>query len=314
VFGPPAGTAAGSPPASAPAPSPAAVRHGRSSGVLPTLGAAAPTSSSLPATTGAAATEAIRTALVELHGKLEQLSYFELLGVGENAAVEEVNGAYMRAVRQFHPDRLAAAGLRELAPSAERVMARMGEASSVLRDPKRRAEYVANRAGKKTELQAAVSIIDAEKSFQKGEVFLRKGDYGRAIESFSEAVKVNSAEPQYRAYLAWTRFDDPRARKDVVARESLATLQQILREGERFARGHYWVGQIWKYLNDMDKAERAFREAIKHDKTLLEAEREVRLLEMRRAKATQARPATQGPATATRQTGGLLGKLFKRDE
>ena len=305
----------GSMPAYVPPTSPAAAapaRPTRSSSPVAPLGGPTPPPPS--ATGGAGAAESIRSALVDLHGKLENLSYFELLGVGENATVEEVNAAYMRAVRQFHPDRLAAAGLREMAPTAERVMARMGEASSVLRDKNRRGEYVANRAGKKSEVSAAVSIVDAEKTFQKGEVFLRKGDYAKAIESFSEAVKVNPAEPQYRAYLAWTRFDDPRARKDVVARESLSTLQHILRDSERFARGHYWVGQIWKYLNDMDKAERAFREAIKHDKTFLEAEREIRLLEMRRAKATQARPTTQGPTTATRQTGGLLGKLFKRDE
>jgi curved DNA-binding protein CbpA len=256
-------------------------------------------------------TDALRLAIIELNQKLDQSSHFEILGVPENATPDEVNGMYMRALRLYHPDRLAAAGLRELAPQAERVMARMGEAASVLRDPRRRAEYVAARAGKKDEPSATVSIVDAEKSFQRGEVFLRKGDYAQAIESFSDAIKVNPAEQQYRAYLAWARFDDPRARKEVVAREALATLQQVVASEPRFARGFYWIGQIWKYLNDPGQAEKAFREAVRLDKTNLEAEREVRLLEMRRAKATSGKPAQTATA---RQSGGLFGKFLKRNE
>jgi tetratricopeptide (TPR) repeat protein len=282
-----------------------------------TMPAAGPKGTAVPASlkaTISGSSDQLRSNILELHDKLEKSSHFEMLGVNENASADEVNAAYMRAVRQYHPDRLAAAGLREIAPQAERVMARMGEASAILRDPKRRAEYIATRSGKKDAAQETEAIIDAERSFGKAEVFLKKGDYAKAIEAYSEAIKGNPKEPQYRAYLAWARFDDPRARKEVLARESLSTLQQVVAEIPKFARGFYWIGQIWKYLNDMNQAERAFKEAITIDPRFLEAEREVRLLEMRRARAAQSRPTTQGPATATRQGGGLFGKILKRNE
>jgi curved DNA-binding protein CbpA len=256
-------------------------------------------------------TDALRGAIMELNDKLDQSSHFEILGVAENATPDEVNGMYMRALRMYHPDRLAAVGLRELAPQAERVMARMGEAASVLRDPKRRAEYVAARAGKKSESATAVSLVDAEKSFQRGEVHLRKGDYGQAIEAFSDAIKVNPSEHQYRAYLAWARFDDPRARKGVVAREALATLQQVVTADPRFARGFFWIGQIWKHLNDAIQAEKAFREAVRLDRGLVDAEREIRLLEMRKSKAPASRP---GQTATARQSTGIFSKLLKRNE
>jgi curved DNA-binding protein CbpA len=284
---------------------------------FPTMPAAGPKATAVPAslkTTISGSSDQLRSNILELHDKLEKSSHFEMLGVNESASPDDVNAAYMRAVRQYHPDRLAAAGLREIAPQAERVMARMGEAAAILRDPKRRAEYIAARAGKKDAAQETEAIIDAEKSFGKAEVFLKKGDYAKAIEAYSEAIKGNPKEPQYRAYLAWARFDDPRARKEVLARESLSTLQHVVSEIPRFARGFYWIGQIWKYLNDMNQAERAFKEAITLDPRFLEAEREVRLLEMRRARATQSRPTTQGPTTATRQGGGLFGKILKRNE
>jgi curved DNA-binding protein CbpA len=287
--------------ASAPAPAP-----------RPTTSQATLSSPSASSAAGSSA-DALRAAILELHNKLEHSSQFEILGVPENASNAEVNAAYMRAVRQYHPDRLAAAGLRDLTPQAEKVMARMGEASAILRDPRLRADYLSARSGRKTEASQAVTLVDAEKSFQKGEAYLKKSDYPRAIECFTEAVKINPAEAQYRAYLAWSRFDDPHARKDLVARESLATIQQAVSESPRFARGFYWIGQIWKHLNDMPHAEKAFREAANLDKGFLEAEREVRLLEMRRARETKSRGSATGPATANRPT-GLLNKILKRGE
>jgi curved DNA-binding protein CbpA len=255
--------------------------------------------------------DALRSAILELNQKLDSSSHFEILGVPENATADEVNGMYMRALRMYHPDRLAAAGLRELAPQAERVMARMGEAASVLRDPKRRSDYVAARSGKKSESSTTMSIVDAEKSFQRGEVFLRKGDYAAAIESFSDAIKVNPSEQQYRAFLAWARFDDPRARKELVAREALATLQQVVSTETRFARGYFWIGQIWKFLNDPIQAEKAFREALRLEKGMVDAEREIRLLEMRKAKAATNKPTQTATA---RQNTGIFSKILKRGE
>jgi tetratricopeptide (TPR) repeat protein len=272
----------------------------------------APKLSPAASSAAGASADALRAAILELHRKLEHSSHFEILGVPENASNAEVNAAYMRAVRQYHPDRLAAAGLRDLTPQAERVMARMGEASGVLRDPKQRADYQANRSGQK-DGQPAISILEAEKAFQIGEAFLKKGDYTRAMEGFAESVKINPAEAQYRAYLAWARFDDPRARKDLVARESLSVIQQAVGEQPRFARGFFWMGQIWKHLNDPTQAEKAFREAATVDKGFLEAEREVRLLEMRRTRASQTRPGDQGPSTATRPS-GIFSKFLKRND
>ena len=72
----------------------------------------------------------------------------------------------------------------------------------------------------------------------------------------------------------------------------------------RFTRGHFWLGQIWKFLNEPDRAERCYREAVNQDKDFIEASRELRLLEMRR---TRGDGNGKGPAG-----GGMMGRLFKR--
>ena len=202
-----------------------------------------------------------------------------------NASPDEVGTAFVRAARQFHPDRLAGAGLSDLQSLAERILARINEAAMVLGSPPRRAEYVASlMAGAQRTSQNLPTLLDAENWFLKGEVFLKKGDHQKAIEAFTMAIKNNSDEPQYHAYQAWARFDDPRARKETISRETLKILEGVLKERPRFARGFYWVGLLWKFLNETGKAEPAFREAVRIDDSLIEASRELRLIEMRKGK------------------------------
>jgi curved DNA-binding protein CbpA len=246
----------------------------------------------------------LRTALLELAGKLDRLSHFELLGLPDGAAASEVNVAFVRAARRFHPDRLAGAGLSALVPQAERILARMSEASMILGDPAHRAEYLAARAGKPTGGSTVPTVMEAEATFLKGEVFLRRGDHAKAIECFAAASKANPGEPQYRAYWAWARFENPHGRKETVVREAQRIIAEVVAAQPRFARGHYWLGQIWKFLNEPDRAERAFREAVNQDKDFLEASREMRLLEMRRTRKTGKDPDPP--------RGGIMRRLFKK--
>jgi curved DNA-binding protein CbpA len=297
-----------------PAPSPDAASLSRAS-AIPRR--SSPTPESSPRVVGARAVAspiqsvpapdvALRTAILELTEKLNTLSHFELLGVSESAPAGEVSSAFIRAARRYHPDRLAGAGLSELVPEAERILARMSEAAMVLGDPTRRAEYLDGRGGKKPVGSTIPTMLDAETSFLKGEVLLRRGDHAKAIEFFAAASKASPGEPQYRAYWAWARFDNPRGRKEAVVREAQRIIADVVAAQPRFARGHYWLGQIWKFLNEPDRAERAFREAVKQDKEFIEATREMRLLEMRRTRKSAARKDSHSPR------GGIMGRLFKK--
>jgi molecular chaperone DnaJ len=263
-------------------------------------------SAARPIVKAAPAPEAIRASILEMAAKLDKSTHFEILGVSGNATSDEVSVAFVRAARQFHPDRLAGTGLTDLQPQAERILSRINEAVMVLQNPGRRAEYVASlSAAAPPSTQNVPTVLEAENLFLKGEVFLKKGDHAKAIEAFTAAGKGNPEEPQYRAYLAWARFDDPRARKEAMVRETLKVLEGVLKDRPMFARGHYWLGLLWKFLNESPKAEHAFREAVQIDAAFIEAGRELRLIEMRRNKA-QPKPKEPEPPR------GLMGKLWKR--
>jgi hypothetical protein len=267
-----------------------------------------------PKVTGAARSgpapgpEAVRASIQEMAQKLGKVTHFELLGVSQNARADEVGTAFVRAARQFHPDRLVSAGLQDLQPLAEKILARINEAAMILGNATRRAEYVSSlAAGPQAARTNLPTLFEAENMFLRGEVFLKKGEHGKAIECFTSACQGNPGEPQYRAYLAWARFDDPRARKEILVRETLKNLEEVLRDRPKFVRGFYWVGLLWKFLNEIDKAERAFREAVSLDTSFIDASRELRLIEMRKSKHPSSRHGAKPEPPH-----GLMGRFFKR--
>jgi tetratricopeptide (TPR) repeat protein len=241
----------------------------------------------------------------EMAPKLGRMTHFEVLGVARDATPDEVSVAYMRAARQFHPDRLAGRGLADLAGIAGQILARINEAAMILGDAGRRAQYVASlAAGPSPKHSNLPSVLQAERAFLEGEAFLKKGEHVKAVECFTLATRGNPSEPQYRAHLAWARFQDPRASKEGIARETLKIIEAVLRERPRFARGHYWVGLLWKLLGDARRAEQSFREAVAIDSSFIDASRELRLSELRRS-----RP---GEGKLEPPRGSRLGKLFRR--
>jgi len=272
----------------------------------------APVKVAVPTRPGPASSspEATRTSIQEMTQKLGKATHFELLGVGQNASSDEIGIAFVRAARQFHPDRLMSAGLQDLQPLAEKILARINEAAMVLGNATRRAEYVASlNAGPQAARTNLPTLLEAENMFLKGEVFLKKGEHAKAIECFTSACQGNPGEPQYRAFLAWSRFEDPHARKEVLVRDTLKTMEEVVHERPKFARGFYWIGLLWKFLNEADKAERAFRETVTLDASLIEAGRELRLIEMRRTK----HPAGKaGARPEPVHGGGFMGKFFKK--
>jgi hypothetical protein len=311
-------------PAVAGAVAPAVVPALGSSGSMPALTAAgvvaAPATPAPPpaAKAGPAADAALAARIDELLARIDTLSHFELLGVGEAASAEEVSAAFLRRMREFHPDRLAGRGLRDLAARAARLVARINEANVVLLDPKQRAAYIASRVPGAMSATAAAdfarAVMGAEESFRKGEVFLRKGDFAHALEAFSAACRENAQEPVYRAYAAWARFSAPGANKDRLVRETIVALGDVLAERPKFALARHWQGLLYKHNGDLAAAEAAFRAAVADDKTLLDAERELRVLEMRRVRAaTLAAANPEKPAAVSAaKPRGLADKLLKR--
>lgn len=81
----------------------------------------------------------LKTAQLELK-KSKRKDYYKVLGVGKNATDDEIKKAYRKRALMHHPDRHSAA-TQEVQKDEEKKFKEVGEAFTVLSDPKKKARY-----------------------------------------------------------------------------------------------------------------------------------------------------------------------------
>lgn len=245
---------------------------------------------------------ALLRAEIESKAKVvEEESLFAVLGVSEDADAAAIKAAFLQGAKKFHPDRVAAIGLHNLRPQAEKIFRRLNEAHSVLSDPDKRQEYLAEQQLKAAsgdrllkEKELAVRAVHAELAFSRGTVFLRKRDYASAAREFEEALRLNPDEGEHVGYAAWASFCAgklglPEATKELV---------RAIRMSPQCGRLHYFLGVLLKQDGNEDKAYQSFKKAIELDERLEEAQSEVRLIESRRQRRGGLRPPSSPESKA----------------
>jgi curved DNA-binding protein CbpA len=227
--------------------------------------------------------ETVRNQILLKSKIVETENLFQVLGLGQDATSEQVKTAYFDAAKRYHPDRLTSMGLESLRGDVEKIFRRVGEAYGTLYDDKRRADY-RNTLGKGAEDPAAharaVKMLEAEMAMRRGEVLLRKGDYVGAMRELEQAVAGNPHEGEHVAYLAWARL----CAGQITHAEAKPQFLQATRLSPKCARAWYFLGLCLKEEKENDRAYGMFRKALELDSRLLDAEREMRLINMRKGK------------------------------
>lgn len=77
----------------------------------------------------------------QVHQLLDQLTYYQLLGVEPSASAEQLRAAYFELSLEFHPDRFLLLRSGDIKEKIYRIFRRVNEAYSVLADERRRAAY-----------------------------------------------------------------------------------------------------------------------------------------------------------------------------
>ena len=146
---------------------------------------------------------------------LDDLDYYTLLQVADDATTAEIKSAFRKFARKYHPDRFAGAALDRIQQAAM-IYRRGSEAFQVLTDPKSREAYdAALRRGQlrlTAEEQAKASAGDVETPkkknspiqspqainyFKKGIAAAHKGDWKAAWRFLKQAM---DAEPGNRVH------------------------------------------------------------------------------------------------------------------
>jgi DnaJ-class molecular chaperone len=142
----------------------------------------------------------------QLYGKLDQLSYYDLLGVSSGTSPADIRMAFYRMSDDLHPDRYHTMADRELKERLETVYARICEAYRVLTTPEKRTAYARLLSEGKKRLTStdresrapqspedSIKHEEAKKFFRLGMLSLAKKDFKGAVMNFNFA---RSFEPQ----------------------------------------------------------------------------------------------------------------------
>jgi DnaJ-class molecular chaperone len=136
----------------------------------------------------------------QMYGKLDQLSYFDLLGLSSGATVAEIRAAFYRMSHDLHPDRYHRMENRELRDRLETIYARMCEGYRVLTTPEKRNVYMRILGEGKKRLTStdresrapqspedSIKHEEAKKFFRLGMFSLGSKDWKGAVMNFNFA-------------------------------------------------------------------------------------------------------------------------------
>jgi curved DNA-binding protein CbpA len=249
-------------------------------GSRPAPAASAP-SSGAPASPGAEELQQLAQAIEKRYADAqEKRDHFTTLGlvIGPEVKREQVKTAFLGLAKRFHPDRLPPA-LSELAPKMSTVFEAIRDAYDVLYDDTKRAAYLQELRTPGPQQGNARSTVEANDLFKMGEVFFRKRDFAAAVDHFERAF---NADPKavYLAARAWAIYMDPQRKAELPKAKQM--MAEALKLDPNCDRAHYQLGVIARVENDIARAERHFREAVRANPKHLEANQELRLIEMRK--------------------------------
>jgi tetratricopeptide (TPR) repeat protein len=110
-------------------------------------------------------------------------------------------------------------------------------------------------------------------------VLLRKREFAAAEELYARAHQADP-RPLYLASRAWALYMDPQFKAEMPRAKQM--MADAVRADPTCDRAHYQLGVIARVEGDVDRAERHFREAVRANPKHLEANQELRLIEMRK--------------------------------
>ena len=251
--------------------------------------------------------------------------YYELLGVAVDAIPSVIQAAFFQLAKRWHPDRLGP-DMAEVRDLATKVFARMSEAHQILSDSSRRKEYDDLRkdgGGGAEEQEQVQRVIRAATAFQKAEVLMKRNNSIAALEEARKALELDPSQADYIALLAWIESTQLNANLD----ELLLRVEKAQRMEPNNTRIRWYRGSLLKRLGKNGKAVGEFRFIVENDPRHVDAQREIRLYEMRKAeqrrlgqKSTSDRPSGQpgrssSPPASVKPPAGdssRFGKWFKR--
>jgi curved DNA-binding protein CbpA len=238
---------------------------------------------------------------------IDDQDLFKMLGLGRDSTPDEARAAFFQLAKKWHPDKLHV-DLEHVRAELAKVFARLSEAHATLTDPEKRERYLRlyDQGGGTPKQQAEVAqLLEASTAYQKGAWFVGKGNFAEAEPFAMRAYELAPKEPDHVALYCWLLAQKPERRAAGKYDDLLFKLDAALAESPNCESGLYYRGMIRKLAGRTEGALADFRAVVAHNPKHLDAQREVRLFEMRKQQAAEQKAKDDAG-------GGLLGRFMKK--
>jgi len=146
---------------------------------------------------------------VELHHKLGEMDYFQLLGVDRTADEAEVKKAYLKLARRFHPDLFG----RHLEPESKRIVDelfdQLTKAYRTLTSKEEKAAYTQKGAAPARKDEDKDKGKAADVRFRQAKTLFNAGRFEEAAALLEEAIRAKEGKGDYYLLLAMAESKVP---------------------------------------------------------------------------------------------------------
>ncbi len=218
---------------------------------------------------------------------------FALLGVPLNAERSQIRAAWQALSRRFHPDALSFRELGHLRQRSAAVFASLNEAHQILGDPRQRTALLALLQRDDDDTPPSASprqptpqeTLEIEALSDKAEQLLRAGNFASALEHYQQAQALQPDNPDLKSAIAWCVYQSS-SDKHSMRMATEQALLGVLAHQPRTARTHYFLGLLRLHAGEDESALTAFTAALAIDPEMLDAQRQVHAIKLRRSAPT----------------------------
>lgn len=216
----------------------------------------------------------------------KDVTYFDIMGVDQTVPPIKIKKIYFKMAKIYHPDAQPELYKDEVRARVESLFSKISEAYDVLTDNDKRQAYIKQTTSKVSdeEMEKANRAITAEMEFQKAEILIKRGAFKDARQMLDQIIKLMPDEPEYQIYQAWAMYKTEGPGKAQAAKQ---TIEKCLKERGNNKDGWYYLGMINRQEGDNDGAIKNFKKVLELDRYHMEAQRELRVLTMRKDKGPE---------------------------
>lgn len=218
---------------------------------------------------------------------LKDKHYFDILGIDRSANTAQVQVAYHKMMKKYHPDVLQGK-MGELPEPLSKLALELFQLAQksydTLSNAEEREQYVSSVFyGKQIEEEEAAvakveTVLKADAVFKKGIGMLNAGHLRGAHNLFQKAVDMYGEEPEYQACLGYTTFKLNYPKNADTWEAAEQRVLDAIKENPKSDRANYFMGQISLAKKKPKTARKYFVRAVKANPRNVDAMREYQKL------------------------------------